>query len=204
MSTVLVRLYRFFFEIVPTFISCLRSGIKFDSTWVVKGRIHVLRRKWYEKFFLKKKGGHIQIGRYFKCNNKTDSNSIGLIQPCVFNIESEGAEIIIGNNVGISGSTINASTRIVIEDNVLIGSGCLITDTDSHPVDYQARLKNDNGKVKKAPIHICEGAFVGARTIILKGVTIGPHSIIGAGSVVTHDIPENSIASGNPIMIKEG
>ena len=201
MERVLFWFYQFFFRAIPTFLSCVRSGIRYDSSWCVKGKIHILRRKWYDRLFRGLKGGEIIIGKGFKCNNRIDSNSIGLIQPCVFNVEAEGSKIIIGNNVGISGSTLNASLQIKIDDNVLIGSGCLITDTDSHPIEYMSRINNDNTKTGKAPIHICEGAFVGARSIILKGVTIGPHSIIGAGSVVTRDIPENCLAYGNPVVI---
>ena len=103
--------------------------------------------------------------------------------------------------MGISGSTINAANSIIIEDNVLIGSGCIITDTDSHPVDYDARIADQKEKVHTAPVHIGEGVFVGARSIILKGVTIGAHSIIGAGSVVSCDIPAGCIACGNPARV---
>lgn len=206
MEKVLFRLYRLVFQIIPTLFFCAISGLKFDSSWLIKGRIHVLRRKWYDRIFRGHEGGSITIGKNFKCNNRIESNSIGIIQPCVFNVEIDGSRIIIGNNVGISGSTINASTQIRIDDNALIGSGCLISDTDSHPLDYSSRINNDNTKIATAPIHICEGVFVGARSIILKGVTIGAHSVIGAGAVVARDIPENCIAYGNPIVIakKEG
>lgn len=54
-----------------------------------------------------------------------------------------------------------------------------------------------------AYIHICEGAFIGARAIILKGVTIGRHAIVGAGSVVTKDVPDYCIASGNLATINK-
>ena len=118
-----------------------------------------------------------------------------------FNIAIDGSSIVIGNNVGISGSTINAASSIVIEDNVSIGSGCLITDTDSHPIEYSARIADDNSKTKTAPIIIKEGAFIAARCIAMKGVTIGTHSVIGAGSVVTKSIPDNCIACGNPARV---
>ena len=78
---------------------------------------------------------------------------------------------------------------------------CIITDTDSHPVDYDARIADQKEKVHTAPVHIGEGVFVGARSIILKGVTIGAHSIIGAGSVVSCDIPAGCIACGNPARV---
>jgi len=112
-------------------------------------------------------------------------------------LRSEGnGKIIIGNNVGMSHVCITAFNSVVIEDNVLIGSGVKIWDTDFHSIDYNDRCNNINEK--NSPIHIKEGAFIGACSIILKGVTIGQHSVVGAGSVVTKDVPDNEIWAGNP------
>ena len=133
--------------------------------------------------------------------NTPQYNSIGTIQPCVFNYSKPNSIIEIGDNVGISGSTINATTKITIGDNVLIGSGCLITDTDSHPLHWEDRLTNDDSKTKSKPIVIEDNVFIGARSIVLKGVTIGFGSVIGAGSVVTQSIPPNVVACGNPARI---
>ena len=200
-NSILLRVYRVFYQNIPTFKNCLLSGLKYNSTWFVQGRPRVIKRKWYDRLLRGLKGGKIIIGNDFKCNNTITSNSIGLIQPCVFNISMESAVIKIGNNVGISGATINAALSVEIEDNVSIGSGCLITDTDSHPLDYEARIQDDNTKTLASPIVLKEGCFIGARSIILKGVTIGEHSIIGAGSVVTKPIPANCIACGNPARV---
>ena len=102
----------------------------------------------------------------------------------------------IGNNVGISNSNIVAFNSVIIEDNVLIGSGVKIWDTDFHPVDYEKRI--NKVEPQTAPITIKEGAFIGACSIILKGVTVGSHSVVGAGSVVTHNVPDGEIWAGNP------
>lgn len=201
MNPTLLKFYNVFYIIIPTLYNCLRAKLEFNPTWIIKGKPRIIRRKWYEKVFAGKEGGTLIIGDNFHCNNKVDSNSIGLIQPCVFNIAIDGSKIIIGNNVGVSGSTINASLEIIIEDNTIIGSGCIITDTDSHPINYKERINNENGKTPRKPIHIKEGVFIGARSIVMKGVTIGEHSVIGAGSVVTKDIPANCVACGNPAKI---
>jgi acetyltransferase-like isoleucine patch superfamily enzyme len=87
----------------------------------------------------------------------------------------------------------------LIGSNILIGSGCVISDSDSHPVLPSER--NDHTKTKTKPVVIEDDVFIGARSIILKGVTIGKGSVIGAGSVVTKSIPEYTIAGGNPAKI---
>ena len=147
-----------------------------------------------------RKSGTISIGSYFVCKNKVASNTIGLIQPTIFNVVLEGSEIVIGDNVGISGATINAAKSVRIGNNVMIGSGCIITDTDSHPIRWQDRLDNPNSTVSK-PIVIEDNVFIGARSIILKGVTISFGSVVGAGSVVSKDVPPNVIVCGNPARI---
>ncbi len=146
------------------------------------------------------KVGLLSIGTRFLCNNSMRSNSIGVIQPCLFNINSSG-RLIIGNNVGISGSTIRVTESVTIGNNVLIGSGCLITDTDAHPLDWQDRLNGCNEKTLSAPIIIEDNVFIGARSIILKGVTIGERSVVGAGSVVCKDVPSDCVVAGNPAKI---
>lgn len=200
-DSVLFKIYRLLYEQIPTFFVCKWCGLPFNPSWSIKGFPVIIRRKWYDKLVRQKYGGTLNIGRKFRCNNTVASNTIGLIQPCVFNIVEDGSEIRIGNNVGISGSTINAARLIEIEDNVLIGSGCIITDTDSHPLEYKARVADDMSLTNVAPIKICEGAFIGARSIIMKGVTVGKHSIVGAGSVVTKSVPDNAIVCGNPAKV---
>lgn len=201
MNSRLYFIYRIIYEIIPSFINCMISGLNFDTSWNIKGHPRIITRAWYDRLFRGLKGGHIRIGKNFSCFNKVTSNSIGLIQPCIFDVLEDNSYIRIGNNVGISGSTLNATISITIEDNVNIGSGCIITDTDSHPLDYIHRIRNDKEFTKSAPVIIKEGAFIGARCIVLKGVTIGCHSIVGAGSVVSKSIPDNCIACGNPARV---
>lgn len=111
-----------------------------------------------------------------------------------------GAELSIGNNVGMSSTRFWVHDRVAIGDNVKIGACVLITDTDAHPMDYMARRTSNEG-TKSAPIVIEDDVWVGAHSIILKGVTIGARSIIGAGSVVTKNIPPDCVAGGNPCKV---
>ena len=108
----------------------------------------------------------------------------------------ENGKLVIGDNVGMSLVHITAFCNVTIEDDVLLGAGTKIWDTDFHPIRFTERKK----KLEPAcsPIKIQEGAFIGACSIILKGVTIGRYSVIGAGSVVTKDIPEGEVWAGNP------
>lgn len=198
------HLFNLVFSVIPTFFCCLLSGLPFDRTWSIRGRIYILRNSWLlRKLHPEIKKGTITIGNNFHCNNKLTSNSVGIFQPCFFNISASGSRIVIGDNVGISGSTINATTTITIGDNTIIGSGCLITDTDSHPILLEHRLLPNGGGdyTKRQPITIGKGVFVGARSIIMKGVTIGDGAVIGAGSVVTKDVPANAIVAGNPAKL---
>ena len=140
-------------------------------------------------------------GEFYEAEIQICSNSLGLIQPCVFNISSPGSMLAIGNNVGISGSTLCASKSIIIGNNVLIGSGCLITDSDSHPMDWKERINGGENKTSWSGIVIEDNVFIGARSIVLKGVTIGEGAVVGAGSVVTKDVPANTVVAGNPAKL---
>lgn len=83
-----------------------------------------------------------------------------------------GAELSIGNNVGMSSTRIWVHDSVAVGDNVKIGTCVLITDTDAHPMDYMARRTSNEG-TKSAPVVIEDDVWVGAHCIILKGVTIG-------------------------------
>lgn len=113
------------------------------------------------------------------------------------------ANLEIGNNVGITQSCIHCYNKISIGDNVKIGAGCLIMDSNFHSLDWNLRLneKTDVSDVKTSPVVIDSNVFVGARSIITKGVVIGRNTIIAAGSVVISDIPDNCIAGGNPCKV---
>lgn len=113
-------------------------------------------------------------------------------------IVGDGAFMSIGTGCRISNSTLFCKTRIELGSNVLIGGGCRIYDTDFHPVDYDDRIAHPFGGGDASPVTIEEGAFIGAHSIILKGVNIGKRAVIGAGSVVTGTVPDGEIWAGNP------
>lgn len=118
----------------------------------------------------------------------------------------KGAQIHIGHNVGISSACLWIYDKLVIGDNTKIGGDTIIIDSDCHSLDPNLRCCSltDRPNAKKAPIHIGKNVLVGTRCIILKGVSIGDNTVIGSGSVVTKDIPANSIAAGNPCKVIKG
>ena len=106
--------------------------------------------------------------------------------------------------------------KIEIGNDVTIAWGVCIYDHDSHSLDWRDRVEDirqqnedfhagrnfiankDWSKVNTAPIRICDKAWIGMNAIILKGVTIGEGAVVGAGAVVTHDVPAWIVVAGNP------
>lgn len=144
-------------------------------------------------------GGKFSIGQNFKMNNGLSGNPIGRPQKCTFIVDSN-AQLVIGNNVGISQTAIICHDNIKIGNNIKIGGGCCIYDTDFHSINYKDRLDSnrDLKNKKNKPVEIKNKVFIGAHSTILKGVTIGENSIVGACSVVTKSIGRDEIWAGNP------
>ena len=166
------------------------NGVTYGKALCVRGNVFIF--KHYDS-------AHIEIGNHVTINSASWANPIGVGEKTYFQL-LEGATIRIGNNCGISNSAFTCASEIMLGDNVLLGSGCKLYDTDFHALDYRERLKGNypGAPVKTKPIIIGEGAFVGAGSFVLKGVRIGKHSIVGAGSVVSKDIPDYEIWAGNP------
>ena len=145
------------------------------------------------------KGGIFRIGKNFMMVNYAISNLIGRHQKCTFYI-GENAKLQIGDNVGMSATSIVCMSNITIGNDVRIGGNTVLYDTDFHSLVAKQRIQSDEDRinVKNASVNIEQGVFIGAHTTILKGVTIGKNSIVGACSVVTKSIPRNEIWGGNP------
>lgn len=153
-------------------------------------------------------GGRIIIGNNLRMNNGHAANHIGFTSRCVLSA-IDGATLCIGENVGISQTALCAlDADITIGNNTLLGGGVKIYSSDFHSIEYKNRRDPeglDRNSRQSASVIIGEDCFIGAGTIILKGVTIGARTIIGAGSVVTKSIPADCIAAGNPCqIIKKG
>ena len=156
----------------------------------------------FNRIYLRKhKSSYIEIGKNFRFSSGSAINPLCRnLRGCIYT--RENARIKIGDNVGISSATIWASESITIGNNVNIGGDSILMDSDAHSLDYAVRrTPEDCSKARTKPIVIGNDVLIGARTIILKGVTIGERSVIGGGSIVTKSIPSDCIAAGNPCKV---
>ena len=104
------------------------------------------------------------------------------------------AALHIGDHANIGGGTrINCSLLVSIGSHCAISWDCEILDTDIHRIVFE-----DGSSSQPEPVVIEDRVWLGARSIVVKGVRIGEGSVIGAGSVVTRDIPPHCLAAGNP------
>lgn len=117
-------------------------------------------------------------------------------------IEARGRD----SSVSFGGGThLNNGVTIVSEGpgislgrRCLVGPGVHVYDSDFHPLAAEER---QSGTPQTAAVVIADDVFIGAGAIVLKGVTLGAGSVVGAGAVVTRDVPPNRIASGNPARV---
>lgn len=191
----------YFFKIVRRLFFLISKGICHIRTYLLlcgNGVVFHSFRTNGCPYIMVARGGRMSIGENFAMNNGIKGNPIGCYERCIFFVD-RGAELIIGNNVGISQTALISHCSLKIGDNVKIGGGTFVYTTDFHSLNKDIRKTSDDLKNRKcAPVIIDNDVFIGAHCIILKGVTIGEGSIIGAGSVVTKSVPAGEIWAGNP------
>jgi len=146
------------------------------------------------------KGGRLVVGRGVKIYSSVRTNPLGLSQPCALRALTPTAELILKEGVGISGAVICAGSRIEIGEGTILGAGAMVIDNDFHQPVGEWGWSSDCATGAR-PIKVGRGVFIGARAIVLKGVTIGDRAVIGAGAVITKDVPARHIATGNPAKI---
>jgi len=117
---------------------------------------------------------------------------------------SDTSQIIIGDDCDLNGLTaISRSRTIEIGAGTLIAGNCVIMDSDFHHVYPVETRRGHQDDVVDLDVRIGESVWIGLNCIILKGVTIGRGSVIGAGSVVVRDIPPMVVAAGNPARVRK-
>lgn len=128
------------------------------------------------------------IKEIFQDNIGKNSIILGPLYGAVFN------NIFIGDNVFINSNLLAmARGKIIIEDNVQIAANVQLLSNNHDEYDRQILICK--------PVVIKKGAWIGAGASILPGVTVGKHAIVGAGSVVTKDVPDYAVVVGNPAKI---
>ena len=102
--------------------------------------------------------------------------------------------ITIGDRVFVnSGAIIFSAVEVTIGNDVAIANEAYIMDSDSHGIEGRP--------VKEEPVRIGDGTWIGARAIILPGVTIGRRCLVAAGAVVSRDVPDDTLVAGNPARV---
>ena len=163
-------------------------------------------------FIYNKKGSSIIIGDNCTIKSSFLSNLVGLYQRTIIVTRAPGARIFIGDNVGMSGTTVYARKSVEIGNNVCIGGNVKILDNDFHPTDPDKRnelLKEDaplDGEkvtwIGTDPIKIGDNCFIGCNALILKGTVLKENCVVGAGAVVAGGVYEaGSVIVGNPAKV---
>lgn len=155
-------------------------------------------------------------------NPLIDKIYIEIGENCLINanfvFEIKEGKITIGDRTFIGGGTFICIDEIEIGSDVMFSWGCTVADNNSHSHIWSERKNDvllwkkgidekkigvykDWTNVKKSKITIKNKAWIGFNSIILKGVTVGEGAIVGAGSIVTKDVPDWTIVAGNPAKI---
>lgn len=178
---------------LPRWVVCQFQLVRLKAKGVYFGNgIQLVgRTRWYIM-------GRLVIGSNF-VSASNQKHSIDT-QVCSKVTVGKKGVLKIGNNVGITNTSIQCEDRIEIGDYVIIGAGVLIMDSNFHDTSWKNRRNADTGcnTAKTSPVIIGDDCFIGARSIICKGVKIGPRSTIAAGSVVVKDVPSDEVWGGNP------
>jgi acetyltransferase-like isoleucine patch superfamily enzyme len=139
----------------------------------------------------------IAIGDGLEMRNWFSSNPLGVMRPCLLSTWAHDAEIVIGDGAAMSGATICAQIRVVLGNRVTIGANSAIVDTDFHRLEPERRFESGAA----APVVVEDDVFIGTQVLVLKGSRVGRGAVIGAGSVVTGEIPPGMVAAGNPARV---
>lgn len=156
-------------------------------------------RDYAKTKLLERKFSKIDIG-FWSSGNSNILNYGSLVAGKNFHLNgasiyvNKNASVTIEDNVGFNiGVSVVSMHHISVGSDTIVGDATAIYDSDFHGID--------GAKTKTAPVVIGNHVWIGARTIILKGVKIGDYVIVGAGSVLTKDVPNNVIVAGNPAKV---
>lgn len=206
----------------PVCLICLAALHERRAIFMMHASIHRLwnaglrsvRKAW---FLIQPRPGHVDVKGRVRFNVSLRCDGLGRIvlgEGVTFGygmaakvgngairIQARGRDslVAIGPETSFSNEVqIFSEKRVSIGSRCLIGDSVMIMDSDFHDLSPEGR---HFGPASVEPVVIEDNVFIGSRAIILKGVTIGRDSVIGAGSVVTRSIPPRMVAAGNPAKV---
>jgi acetyltransferase-like isoleucine patch superfamily enzyme len=139
----------------------------------------------------------MSFGPGLQMRSSPRSNPLSPSHPVILATWQSGSQLEVGANFAMTGGVLCAAERIIIGNHVSVGANTTIIDTDFHPLSaIERRIDPTQGKT--AEVIIEDDVFIGMNCLVLKGVTIGHGSVVGAGSVVTRDVLPCTIVVGNP------
>jgi acetyltransferase-like isoleucine patch superfamily enzyme len=189
-----MKFFKFFYAELFSWIESILSSIP-GMTGVF------VRRNWYYLRFAKSKNIYIGVGcKFVRPSQITFSGTASIVERAYFN--ADGGKIIIADNVAFNvGVNLNAAVGGIIDigANSLIGPGVMMRTADHVFSDPNSLIRKQGHSPKD--IIIEDNCWLGANVIVIGGVRIGKGSVIGAGSIVTKNIPPMSVAVGVPAKI---
>jgi acetyltransferase-like isoleucine patch superfamily enzyme len=142
----------------------------------------------------------MRLGGGLQLRSSVRSNPLGPTHPVILCTWQTGALLEIGTDFAMTGGSVVAAEHVTIGDRVTVGANCTITDSDFHSLILAERERQPSGGMT-IPVVIEDDVFIGMNCLILKGVHIGRGCVVGAGSVVTRNVPPNSVVAGNPARV---
>jgi acyl-[acyl carrier protein]--UDP-N-acetylglucosamine O-acyltransferase len=161
--------------------------------------------------FRLRSGGRVRFGRRVVANHRLDvrgpgqvvvgdeANLFAFVGRTRLYTRAPVARIVIGRNVRLNGTTIQAAASVEVGEDCILGDANVM-DTDMHPLSPDRR-HNPAAEVRSAPVVLEPNVWVGGQAAILPGVRIGRNSVVGFRAVVTGDVPPNVVVAGNPARV---
>lgn len=195
------KIFRIFFP-VPNHQELLRRKQLSDYKFLISKGVETelgYVTLYGEPFITKVNNSRIVMGKGVVIISDSQYNRSGINHPTVIATEAPGAEIIISDGVGMSGSSIVAVEKIEIGNDTMLGANTNIYETDFHCIDANQRLnQKDILDAKHSPIHIGKQCWLASNVTVLKGVKIGDRAVVGAMSLVNKDVPADAVVAGVP------
>lgn len=188
-----------------------RQRLREEPYLIIPGICAALRGWWY-KFWLPLSGRRFKAGARLRVYGPLTISGPGrvefgndcliisnAIRPVCIRTLTPSAQVTLGDHGGLNGTSIQCLERVEIESLSNIADA-YISDTAAHVLDADRRRRSAM-EAAHAPVHIRKNVWISVQVVVLHGVTIGEHSVIGACSLVRDDVPARVFAAGNPLRI---